>query len=117
MQLPPNYHGKQKPFRRLSETVAEKSAERVNPEYVERTVSNWMVKRFDKDVMRERKEFLVHPAKISQDTPEWFKATLHHFQRSNYGVRSRLNRSEEQAFTVLNQKRVNPFSCSETTGF
>lgn len=117
MQLPPNYHGKQKPFRKLSEVVAEKSRERENPEYVERTVSNWMVKRFDKDVIRERREFLVHPAKISQDTPDWFKTTLHHFHRSNYGVRAKLNRSEEQAFNVFNQKRVNPFSASETTGF
>lgn len=117
MQLPPNYHGKQKPFRRLSEVVAEKSAERENPEYVQKTVSNWMVKRFDKDVMRERREFLVHPAMISQDTPDWFKTTIHHFHRSSYGVRAKLNRSEEQAFTVLNQKRVNPFSSSEATGF
>ena len=84
---------------------------------MQRTVSNWMVKRFDKDVMRERRDFLVHPAKISQDTPDWFKSTIHHFHRSNYGDRAKLNRSEEQAFTVLNQKRVNPFSISEATGF
>ena len=51
-----------KPFRRPSEINRELSQHRENPEFIQTKIGNWQLKRFDRDIESERREFLVHPA-------------------------------------------------------
>ena len=60
--MPKEYHGKPKPFRKLSEIAREKSRDLENPEYVQSRIGHWQLKRLDRDVVTERREFIVHPA-------------------------------------------------------
>ena len=48
--MPEGYHGKPKPVRKLSEIARERSTERENPEFVQRRIMHWQIKKLDADV-------------------------------------------------------------------
>ena len=62
MQLPPQFHGQVKPHRLPSQIYQEKCLSRDHDVYPVNKVSKWQKKISDGDIMRERQQFLVHPA-------------------------------------------------------
>lgn len=62
MKLPQNFHGETKKYESPSELYLKKTSQKEVFDQPSSKVSQWQRKIYDKDVLQERREFLVHPA-------------------------------------------------------
>jgi hypothetical protein len=62
IKLPRDFHGPVKNYLTPTDIYAEKQTGKTESHFSYNKISNWKRKITDKDVIGERKEFLVHPA-------------------------------------------------------